>query len=71
MGSACSLWMECQPGFGLGNSSPWRAGANENTVITFSHDAIVEGQPVPAGSYGLTFVINKDNTGEVIFVERL
>lgn len=55
-----------QPGFGLGNSSPWRAGANENTVITFSHDAIVEGQPVPAGSYGLTFVINKDNTGEVI-----
>jgi len=53
-------------GFGTGNSAPWRAGANENTVITFSHDAKVQGQPVPAGSYGLTFVINKDNTGEVI-----
>ena len=53
-------------GFGAGNSAPWRAGANENTVITFSHDAKVEGQPVPAGSYGLTFVINQDNTGEVI-----
>ncbi|MEP6927908.1 MAG: DUF2911 domain-containing protein [Ginsengibacter sp.] len=53
-------------GFGAGNSAPWRAGANENTVIEFSHDAKVEGQPVPAGSYGLTFVINKDNTGEVI-----
>ena len=53
-------------GFGAGNSAPWRAGANENTVIQFSHDATVEGQPVPAGSYGLTFVINKDNTGEVI-----
>jgi Protein of unknown function (DUF2911)/Tetratricopeptide repeat len=53
-------------GFGAGNSAPWRAGANENTIITFSHDAKVEGQPVPAGSYGLTFVINKDNSGEVI-----
>ena len=52
--------------FGTGNSAPWRAGANENTVIQFSHDATVEGQPVPAGTYGLTFVINKDNTGEVI-----
>ncbi|HEX4371709.1 MAG TPA: DUF2911 domain-containing protein [Puia sp.] len=52
--------------FGSGNSAPWRAGANENTVIKFSHDATVEGQAVPAGSYGLTFVINKDNTGEVI-----
>lgn len=53
-------------GFGAGNSAPWRAGANENTVIKFSHDATVEGKHVPAGSYGLFFVINKDNTGEVI-----
>ncbi|HRH49293.1 MAG TPA: DUF2911 domain-containing protein [Panacibacter sp.] len=53
--------------FGAGNSAPWRAGANENTVIKFSHDATVEGKRVPAGSYGLFFVINKDNTGEVIF----
>ncbi len=52
--------------FGAGNSAPWRAGANENTVIQFSYDAKIEGQTVPAGSYGLTFVINKDNTGEVI-----
>lgn len=35
-------------------------------MIQFSHDAKVEGQPVPAGSYGLSFVINQDNTGEVI-----
>jgi Protein of unknown function (DUF2911)/Tetratricopeptide repeat len=53
-------------GFGAGNSAPWRAGANENTVLTLSHAATVEGHQVPAGSYGLTFVINKDNTGEVI-----
>jgi hypothetical protein len=52
--------------FGLGNSAPWRAGANENTTITFSHDAKVEGKTVPAGTYGLFFVINQDNTGEVI-----
>lgn len=52
--------------FGAGNSAPWRAGANENTVIQFSHPATVEGQRVPAGSYGLFFVVNKDNTGEVI-----
>lgn len=53
--------------FGAGNEAPWRAGANENTVIEFSHDAKVEGQTVPAGSYGLFFVINNDNnTGEVI-----
>ena len=39
--------------FGTGNSAPWRAGANENTVIKFSHPVKVEGQAVPAGSYGL------------------
>jgi hypothetical protein len=53
-------------GFGSGNQAPWRAGANENTTIKFSHAAKVEGQTVPAGIYGLFFVINKDNTGEVI-----
>ena len=52
--------------FGTGKVAPWRAGANENTVISFSHTAMVEGKVVPAGSYGLFFVINKDNTGELI-----
>jgi hypothetical protein len=53
-------------GFGAGKEAPWRAGANENTTITFSHNAKIEGQTVPAGTYGLFFVINKDETGEVI-----
>ena len=53
-------------GFGNGNSAPWRAGANENTTIRFTHPAKVEGQSVPAGEYGLFFVVNADNTGEVI-----
>lgn len=52
--------------FGTGNDAPWRAGANENTVISFSNPVKVEGHEVPAGSYGLFFVINKDNTGEVV-----
>jgi hypothetical protein len=53
-------------GFGTGNEAPWRAGANENTTISFSHGAVVEGKAVPAGVYGLFFVVNKDNTGELV-----
>ncbi len=66
------VWGELVPygwnvqAFGANNSAPWRAGANENTTITFSHDAKVEGILVPAGTYGLFFVINQDNSGEVI-----
>jgi tetratricopeptide (TPR) repeat protein len=52
--------------FGLGNDAPWRSGANENTTIEFSYDAKFAGKNVPAGNYGLFFVINEDNSGEVI-----
>jgi hypothetical protein len=34
----------------------WRAGANENTIITFSSDVKVEGQPLAAGTYGLHMI---------------
>jgi hypothetical protein len=40
-------------GFGTSKAAPWRAGANENTTIEFSTDVMVEGQPLPAGKYGL------------------
>jgi hypothetical protein len=53
-------------GFGAGNEAPWRAGANENTVLNLSHPATIQGHQVPAGSYGLFFTVNKDNSGEVI-----
>lgn len=53
-------------GFGNNKDAPWRAGANENTTISFTHDATVEGKPVKAGTYGLFFVVNENNTGEVI-----
>lgn len=43
------------------NTSPWRAGANENTIITFEHDVKVEGQPLKAGTYGLFMAMDVDN----------
>lgn len=43
------------------NTAPWRAGANENTVITFEHDVTIEGQPLKAGSYGLHMAMAADN----------
>lgn len=33
--------------------SPWRAGANMNTVISVSHDVTVQGKSLPAGEYGV------------------
>ncbi len=50
----------------------WRAGANENTTITFSDDVKIAGKTVPAGSYGLhmiptekewTIILNKFSKG--------
>lgn len=38
----------------------WRAGANENTTITFPDDVLVEGKPLAAGTYGLHMIPNKD-----------
>ena len=34
--------------FGTCTQCPWRAGANENTVFTVSHDVKIEGQTLPA-----------------------
>lgn len=42
------------------NPSPWRAGANENTTIKFSHDVLVEGKELKAGTYGF-FVVPVEN----------
>jgi len=38
----------------------WRAGANENTTITFSDDVRVEGKPLAAGTYGLHTIPDRD-----------
>lgn len=39
---------------------PWRAGAQTNTVFTISHDVKIEGQNLPAGTYGLFMKAGKD-----------
>ena len=44
----------------------WRAGANENTTISFSTPVKVEGQTLPAGTYGL-FMIPSPTEWTVIF----
>jgi tetratricopeptide (TPR) repeat protein len=62
-----------QQGFGLNNPSPWRAGANECTTIKFSHDVLVEGKKLAAGTYAFfvapaesgswTLVFSKNTSG--------
>ncbi|MEM9648109.1 MAG: DUF2911 domain-containing protein [Bacteroidota bacterium] len=54
-------------GFGTAAESPWRAGANENTIFKTSHDLTIGGKTLPAGKYGLHMVVNEDNTATVIF----
>ncbi len=54
-------------GFGTAKESPWRAGANENTIIKFTDDVKVEGQALPAGKYGLHMVIHEDDKATIIF----
>ena len=53
-------------GHGTSNAAPWRAGANENTMITFSHPVKVEGQDLPAGSYGF-FIALGETESTLIF----
>ena len=44
----------------------WRAGANENTIISFSDPVTIEGQPLDKGTYGL-HMIPGENQWTVIF----
>lgn len=53
-------------GFGTSKAAPWRAGANENTTITFSTDVKIEGQPLKAGRYGF-FVAMGNGDATLIF----
>jgi tetratricopeptide (TPR) repeat protein len=39
----------------------WRAGANENTTITFSTQVSIKGNSVPAGTYGLHMIPTKSD----------
>ena len=44
----------------------WRAGANENTIVTFTDPVTIEGQPLDKGTYGL-HMIPGENQWTVIF----
>lgn len=44
----------------------WRAGANENTIISFSDPVTIEGQILAAGSYGL-YMKPKAESVDIIF----
>jgi tetratricopeptide (TPR) repeat protein len=69
------IWGETVPkgfvdqGFGNRKPTPWRAGANENTVIEFDNDVKIEGQTLPKGKYGL-FIAYDPAESIVIFSKR-
>jgi len=54
------------PGWGTSKAAPWRAGANENTVICFSTDVTVGGKKVSEGCYGLFIEVKEGSDANVI-----
>ncbi len=46
--------------FGSARKMPWRAGANENTTISISHDVKIEGKMLLAGTYGFHVIPGKE-----------
>lgn len=48
-------------GFGSNTASPWRAGANECTTISFSTDVRINGIPLSAGKYALFMALYADS----------
>lgn len=53
-------------GYGSSKAAPWRAGANENTTISFSHAVKVQGKDIAAGTYGLFLEVKKDGPWTLI-----
>ena len=45
----------------------WRAGANENTTITFGTPVTVEGKTLAAGTYGIHMFLTSETDAEVAF----
>jgi tetratricopeptide (TPR) repeat protein len=52
--------------FGTSKAAPWRVGANECTVISFSSDVKVEGKEVRAGTYGLLMSLGEQETTVIL-----
>jgi hypothetical protein len=49
-------------GHGTSYSAPWRAGANENTTISFSHPVRIEGKDLPEGVYGFFIALGEQES---------
>jgi len=49
-------------GFGSNVASPWRAGANESTTISFSTDVTINGKSLAAGTYGFFIALYSDSS---------
>lgn len=66
------IWGELVPygytdlGFGTSKAAPWRAGADENTTISFSTDVMIDGKPLSAGKYGF-FIAMRESDADLIF----
>ncbi|HSC52612.1 MAG TPA: DUF2911 domain-containing protein [Phnomibacter sp.] len=48
-------------GYGSNVASPWRAGANECTTISFSTDVFINGKPLSAGNYAFFIALYADS----------
>jgi len=54
-------------GFGTTKASPWRAGSDMSTVVTFSTDVRIAGKPLPAGAYSLHLVLTPEGVVTAVF----
>jgi hypothetical protein len=58
-------------GFGPTHGAPWRAGANESSTISFSHDVMVNGKPLAAGTYALFLDLEPSGPWSWIFSKQI
>lgn len=60
-----TIWGELVP-----YSKVWRAGANENTTISFDKDVKIDGKNVPAGKYGFFIIPNSSEQWTIILSKK-
>lgn len=60
-----TIWGELVP-----YNKVWRAGANENTTVSFSKEVTIKSTTVPAGKYGLFLIPSEEGTWDVIFSKK-
>jgi tetratricopeptide (TPR) repeat protein len=48
----------------------WRTGANENTIISFSEDVVIDGKTLPKGKYAL-YTTPRADSWEIIFYTKI